>query len=89
MCVLVSSSPKMPLAWLCMRYADSILATRDFSVDGNVASMSALFPAVEGMPSYTTFEANFRIGSGPKKHAPTLQQQSRRVHPLTTVGKRV
>ena len=47
---------------MAMRYADSVLATRDFSVDGNVASVSALFPAVEGMPSYAMFEANFQLG---------------------------
>ena len=53
--------PKNALS-MAMRYADSVLATRDFSVDGNVASVSALFPAVEGMPSYATFEANFQLG---------------------------
>jgi hypothetical protein len=53
--------PKDALS-MVMRYADSVLATRDFSVDGNVASVSALFPAVEGMPSYATFEANFQLG---------------------------
>ena len=64
--------PKNALS-MAMRYAD-------FSVDGNVASVSGLFPPVEGMPSYATFEANFQ-GSSPKNHAPRLQQQSRRVHP--------
>ena len=41
--------PKNALS-MAMHYADSVLATRDLSVDGNVASVSALFPAVEGMP---------------------------------------
>ena len=40
---------------MAMRYAD-------FSVDGNVASVSALFPPVEGMPSYATIEANMQLG---------------------------
>ena len=66
MCVVVSSSPKDALS-MAMRYADSILVTRDFSVDGNVASVSALFPAVEGMPSYATFEANFQNSTLVKK----------------------
>ena len=47
---------------MAMRYADSVLATRDFSVDGNLANVSALFPGGVVPSSYTTFEANFQLG---------------------------
>ena len=75
-CKYMSSFPKMPLAWLCiMRIV--------YWLQGiSLLMVSALFPAIEGMPSYAMFQANFptRMGSGLKKHAPMLQQQSRRVH---------
>ena len=46
---------------VAMRFADTILATRDFSVSGCVASMLTLFTS-EGSPTYATFECNFKVG---------------------------
>eukprot|EP00731_Ephydatia_muelleri_P014407 Em0008g127a len=46
---------------VAMRFADSILATRDFTVSGCVASMSTLFASADS-PMYATFECNFKVG---------------------------
>ena len=44
-----------------MHYADTILATRDFTLSSCIANMSTLFSSQHTSP-YTTFECNFRVG---------------------------
>ena len=44
-----------------MRYAGTILATRDFSLPGCIANMSTLFSTPDSSPP-ATFECNFRVG---------------------------
>ena len=44
-----------------MRYADTILATRDFSISGCIADMSTIFSTPDSSP-HATFECNFEVG---------------------------
>ena len=46
---------------VAMRYADTILATRDFTLSGCIANMSTLF-STQHTSLYTTFECNFQVG---------------------------
>ena len=46
---------------VAMRYADTVLATRDFSLSGCIANMSTLFSTPDSLPQ-ATFECNFRVG---------------------------
>ena len=45
---------------VAMRYAGTILATRDFSLSGCIANMSTLFSTLDSSPP-ATFECNFRV----------------------------
>ena len=53
---VVPSNPKM-----LMHYADTVLATRDFSLLGCIANMSTLFSTPDSSPP-ATFECNFQVG---------------------------
>jgi hypothetical protein len=46
---------------VAMCYADTILATRDFTLSSCIANMSTLFSSQHISP-YTTFECNFQVG---------------------------
>ena len=46
---------------VAMRSADTILATRDFSLSGCIANMSTLFSTPDSSPP-ATFECNLQVG---------------------------